>query len=98
VLGGGFSLCLGDNIVIFSMVKQAHLLLSNNILGFPHICLMVHLLLKYSIRGHRLHVEVNTSRIYQNIINNKIYRLCTSMVYEYAEHHAYRIGQDVGRD
>jgi hypothetical protein len=29
VLGGGFDLWLGDNIAIFSMVKQAHLLFSN---------------------------------------------------------------------
>jgi hypothetical protein len=30
VLGGGFILRLGDNIVILSMVKRSHPLLSNN--------------------------------------------------------------------
>jgi hypothetical protein len=39
------------------------------LLGFPHICLMVHFLSEYSILSHRLQLEVNTSRSYQNINN-----------------------------
>jgi hypothetical protein len=35
VLGGGFGLWLGDNIVILSMVKRAHLLFSSR--GFSQV-------------------------------------------------------------